>query len=121
MRVIWSLLGVLSLGLGLAGVFLPLLPTTPFALLAAYCFARSSPRMHRWLMEHPRLGPSVRNWREHRAISRRAKRAATAAVALAFGLSLALRLPPTILAIQGAALAGVMAFIWSRREPPADP
>lgn len=117
MRAIWATIGCASLALGLAGIFLPLLPTTPFALLAAYCFARSSPRLHRWLLAHPIMGPAIANWQEQGAVSRRAKRAATIAVALAFALSVALDVRESILIIQALALGGVMAFLWSRPEP----
>ncbi len=64
--------GALSLMLGVLGIFLPLLPTTPFLLLAAACFMRSSERHYRWLIEHRYLGAYIRNYHEHRAISRRA-------------------------------------------------
>lgn len=59
-----------QLALGLIGVFLPLLPTVPFVLLAAWCFARSSPRLEHWLLEHKRYGPHIRAWRTSRSISR---------------------------------------------------
>lgn len=72
-RVLFFLAGLSCLTLGVAGAFLPLLPTVPFLLLAAGCFARSSARVHRWLLEHPRLGPPVRAWQEHGAIAPRAK------------------------------------------------
>jgi len=65
--------GILSVGLGAVGVFVPLLPTTPFLLLAAACFARSSDRLHRWLVTHHRLGPYLTNYRDHRAMTARAK------------------------------------------------
>ena len=66
-------LGVLSMGLAIVGIFLPLLPTTPFLLLAAACFVRSSDRLHRWLITHRWFGPYIKNYRDHRAITRRAK------------------------------------------------
>ncbi len=65
--------GLLSLGLGIVGIALPVLPTTPFLLLAAACFARSSERLYFWLLSHRWFGPYLRNWREHKAITLRAK------------------------------------------------
>ncbi len=65
--------GVLSVGLGAAGIFLPLLPTTPFLLLAAACFMRSSERLYQWLLGHKWFGSYIRNYREHRAIPLRSK------------------------------------------------
>ena len=66
----WSLVvvGVLSVGLGTLGIFVPLLPTTPFLLLAAACFVRSSDRLHTWLLSHRVYGPIIRGYREHRAL-----------------------------------------------------
>ena len=60
--------GILSLFLGLLGIILPLLPTTPFLLLSAACFLRGSNRLHRWLMHHPALGEYIRNFQEYKAI-----------------------------------------------------
>jgi hypothetical protein len=71
----WLLItvGVFSVALGVIGIFLPLLPTTPFLLLAAACFARSSDRLYRWLTAHRVFGSYIRNYREQRAIPLRAK------------------------------------------------
>jgi len=66
-------IGVIAVGLGVAGVFLPLLPTTPFLLLAAACFFRSSERLYAWLIHHKWFGSFIRHYREHRAIPLRAK------------------------------------------------
>lgn len=68
MKVIYITLGSLSLGLGIAGIFLPLLPTTPFLLLTAALYFRGSPRLYEWLLRHKQLGPYIRHFREHKAL-----------------------------------------------------
>lgn len=73
MNVLLILLGGLSLVLGIAGIFLPVLPTTPFLLLTAALWCRGSDRLYRWLLSQPCLGSYIRNFREHRAIPLRAK------------------------------------------------
>lgn len=66
-------LGSVALALGVAGIFLPLLPTTPFLLLAAALYFRSSPQLYEWLLSHKHLGPYIRNFRENKAIPLRVK------------------------------------------------
>ncbi len=66
MRVFWAVFGLMSLGLGMIGVFLPLLPTVPFILLAAFCFSKSSDRLHGWLTNHSKFGPIIEVWRRMR-------------------------------------------------------
>lgn len=92
-RISFLALGLTSLALGLLGMFLPLLPTVPFVLLAAFCFARSSPRLERWLVEHKHYGPHIHAWRTSRSISRSGKRAAWAAFAVSAAVGV-LTLPP---------------------------
>jgi uncharacterized membrane protein YbaN (DUF454 family) len=79
-RLLYLAGGILSVLLGVIGAFLPLLPTVPFMLLAAFLFARSNPAWERKLLDHPRFGPPIRAWRENGAISRRGKIAATLAL-----------------------------------------
>ena len=83
-RRAWLALAMLFIGLGSLGVVLPLLPTTPFLLLAAMCASRSSPALHAWLYSHPRFGPLLRDWRDHRAIRPRAKVTALVVIALSW-------------------------------------
>lgn len=73
MKVLLIILGSICLALGVVGIFLPLLPTTPFLLLSAALYFRSSPRLYDWLLAHKQLGPYIRNFREHRAIPLRVK------------------------------------------------
>lgn len=114
MRVLWGLAGLLALLLGAVGAVLPIMPTVPFVLLAAFCFSRSSERMHQWLVEHPIFGPGIQNWRKHGAISQRAKLIATISMLGSVVLGLALALPPAALAAQIFALSGALIFIWTR-------
>ncbi|HRF84450.1 MAG TPA: YbaN family protein, partial [Pseudoxanthomonas sp.] len=76
-RWAWWLLAYASLALGIVGIFVPGLPTTVFVLIAAWAAARGSERLERRLLADPRFGPMIRSWREHRAVPRRAKWAAT--------------------------------------------
>jgi hypothetical protein len=119
-RFLWLGLGCLSVALGAAGMVLPLLPTTPFLLLAAYAFARSSPRLHRWLLEHKRFGPVIENWRRYGAISRRTKIYSVAAMIAALAGSAAFKAAPAILIVQAVVLSLAGAFVVSRPAPPED-
>jgi uncharacterized membrane protein YbaN (DUF454 family) len=73
MRILFVILGTISLGLGIAGIFLPLLPTTPFLLLTAWCYARSSSWLHKWLLEHKIFGQYIRDYTQHHSIPLRIK------------------------------------------------
>jgi uncharacterized membrane protein YbaN (DUF454 family) len=81
--------GLVCVGLGAIGIVTPILPTTPFLLVAAACFARASPRSYQRLLANPTFGPLIRDWRERRAIPRRAKLTAIAAIAATIGSSVA--------------------------------
>ena len=110
-RWIWLLCGFISLIMGVVGIVLPLLPTTPFVLLAAFCFSRGSERCDQWLLSHPRFGPMVRDWRTRRALSLRAKQLATAMMALSSVASWWL-LPPPLRWLPGACCIGVAVWLW---------
>jgi uncharacterized membrane protein YbaN (DUF454 family) len=88
LRFILIMSGWLSVALAVLGVVLPLLPTTPFVLLAAWCFARSSPRFHHWLLYRSWFGSYLRHWQQYRAMPPGAKPRAIALVAVTFAISL---------------------------------
>lgn len=114
MRLFFLIGGWASTGLAVVGIALPLLPTVPFLLLAAFCFARSSDRLHDWLITHPRLGPPIADWRAHGAIRPRMKRAALLTIIASVALAAGLGSPAWVLAIQIAALSATSAFILTR-------
>lgn len=119
-RLFWRLAGLISLALGVLGIFLPLLPTTPFVLLSAFCFSKGSQRLHDWLLAHPRLGPPIAEWRDHGAISKKAKWLAGIAMVAAFLLAWLGGAPKEALVIQVVVLLGVAVFIFTRPAPPPD-
>ena len=112
----WMLAGWISLALGLIGIVVPLLPTTPFILLAAFCFQRGSRRLHLWLTEHPRFGPLIDDWRTRGAIPRKAKRNAIIALLAVLLISWLLSVAPHIIAIQAVVLSAVAVFILTRPD-----
>ncbi|MFY0616050.1 YbaN family protein [Shimia sp.] len=114
MRVLWLICGLTCVALALIGVVLPLLPTVPFLLLATFCFARSSERLHTWLLTHKTFGPMIEDWHRSGAIRPVAKKAATVSIAVVFGISLVFGVKTTVLVIQAVVLSAVLFFIWSR-------
>lgn len=117
MRLMFLGLGWLFVGIGILGAFLPLLPTTPFLLLALACFTRSSPKLEAWLLNHPRFGPPLRDWREKGAIPRRAKVLAVSMMAASYAFFLYSTSPSTPRAlIVLAVLAGSSIFIVTRPD-----
>jgi len=88
MRLIYYLLGFIFLSLGILGIFLPILPTTPFVLLAAYCFSRSSERMYRWLQENRVFGPAILQWQQHRSMTPRTKKRALLLIIISFSITI---------------------------------
>lgn len=107
--------GYASLCLAVVGVFLPILPTVPFLLLAAFFFARSHPELADRLYAHPRYGPAMVEWRDRRAIPRRAKLSALAAMAAGAVFTWFTIGWPWVL-VSLAVLAGAGSWIWTRAE-----
>jgi len=123
-RWAWWLLAYASLGLGLAGMVLPGLPTVPFVLLSAFAAARGSERLHQRLLQDPRFGPMIRDWQAGRTVSRRAKWMATwtmlASALLLVGLMLARGDGRWwLVALPVGCMATVATWLWLRPEPPA--
>ena len=117
-RIAWLVVGLVALALGAIGIALPLLPTTPFILVAAFAFAQSSEKLHRWLLDHNLFGPLIDNWQRHGAISRRAKVISVVTMAALPVISLVLAAPAAVVVLQLIVLAAVAVFILSRPEPP---
>jgi uncharacterized membrane protein YbaN (DUF454 family) len=117
-RLTWLVVGCLSLALGAIGIAVPLLPTTPLILLAAFAFARSSNRLHEWLITHDVFGTLIDNWQRHGAISRRAKVLSVVSMAAVLGISLAMAAPPVVIIVQLVVLGAAALFILTRPLPP---
>lgn len=120
-RPFWFALGFLCVGIGAAGLVLPLVPGVPFLLLAAYAFSRSSPRFHNWLLNHPRFGPPIIDWQRHGSISRNIKIVAVSTMGAALAISIALGIPSWVLALQAVLIAGAATFIVTRPGRPRGP
>lgn len=111
-RMLWLAAGGLSLGCGLLGLVLPLVPTVPFVLLAAFCFSKGSERCDRWICEHRHFGPMVRDWRNHRAVPLRGKWIATVMMSISSVGALFL-VPMPWGAAPAICCAAVAAWMWS--------
>jgi len=112
--ILYRGLGWAAVGLATAGVFLPILPTTPFLLVAAWAFARSSPELAERLRNHPRFGPFLRDWQERGAIPVKAKITAIVLMAASFGILTLTTRNVWILAGVGATLTAVAVYLITR-------
>jgi uncharacterized membrane protein YbaN (DUF454 family) len=110
----FRILAYISAGLAVVGVVLPLLPTTPFVLLAAFFASKGSPAFARWLEEHPRFGPAIAQWRERRAVPARAKGLACGMMALSWTLLFFLGASVLVLAISGTFLCCTACYLLTR-------
>jgi uncharacterized protein len=114
-RRLWLGAGLASVALGAVGVALPILPTVPFLILAAFCFARSNPALEQRILDHKVFGPGIRAWRERGAISRRGKLAATGAFAASIVFGLLTLGWPWVLIPPGVAAVS-LSWLWTRPE-----
>ena len=114
-RPIYLVGGLVALALGIIGIALPIMPTVPFLLLAAFLFARSRPDWEQRLLDHPRYGPSMRDWRERRAIGRKAKIMAVSAMAAGVVFTgLTVGWPWVVISVAVLLICG--GWIWTRAE-----
>ncbi len=107
-----KIVGVFFVGLAILGAVLPILPTTPFILVAATCFAKSSPRMHKMLLDNKVFGPLIYHWQESRSIPKSAKTIALTSIALASCWSCYLLDNNLLRALVLALVAGPFVFLW---------
>jgi uncharacterized membrane protein YbaN (DUF454 family) len=108
--------GTVCVALGFVGLFVPVLPTTPFMLLAAACYARASPRLYDWLLANRTFGPLIYEWRKHRSIPYRTKIGAIALMGSTLAVSIVLFVEPLWLKLA-LALVGVALAVWLYRLP----
>jgi len=114
--ILWRTLAAVAVLLGFIGIFVPGLPTVPFLLLAAWAGGHGWPQLEQWLLNHPRHGPAIRRWRDHGAVPRRAKWAATGMMTLSAAL---MGLSPAPLAAKSGVplvMAAVALWLWRRPE-----
>jgi len=112
----WRALALVCIGLGGLGVVVPGLPTVPLLLLAAWAGSHGWPALERWLLDHPKHGPTVRLWRERGAVPRRAKWASTAMMGASAALMAVLGVPLWMLAIAVVTMTAVAVWMWRRPE-----
>ena len=117
-KVLWLLAGLASVAIGAIGVVVPLLPTTPFLLVAAFAFARSSTRLNRWLREHRSFGPLIENWHRDGSIDRKVKRTAIIVILITPVITWLFGVPQGLIAGHLAVLSAAAIFILTRPLPP---
>ena len=112
----WRTLAVICVALGFVGMFLPVLPTVPFLLVAAWAGGKGWPQLEAWLLAHPRHGPGIRRWRDHRAVPRKAKWAASSTMAVSVVWILLTGAPLAVKVGVPLFLLVVATWLWTRPE-----
>jgi len=115
-RLLWRALALVLVALGLIGAFVPVLPTVPFLLAAAWAAGHGWPALEHWLLEHPRYGSYIRRWRDGGAVPRRAKWAATVMMTLSAVVLLATGAPAAVKIGAPLFMAAVAVWLWTRPE-----
>lgn len=115
-RPLWTVAGLVVLALGIIGIFLPVLPTTPLVLLAAFCFGKGSPRLRRWIIDHAHFGPMIEDWEATGAIPRKIKFWACFVMSVTFVVCLFLGLPVWVLVAQGSLMSIGAAYVLTRPD-----
>ena len=115
-RGLYLIVGLLSLLLGVIGIVVPLLPTVPFILLAAFCFARSSERLQQWLMSHPWFAEALNNWQTKGALNKTLKRRAMIMTTLSFAISITLVPLIWVKLMLLGMLCGLLIYLWQIPE-----
>lgn len=118
-RLWWKIAGLTAVALGVVGIVVPLLPTTPFLLLAAFCFDRGSPKLHAWLVNHAHLGPIIENWNTHGAVPTSAKIFAVVFMSAVLLAGVYFTLPLWVLGLQAVIFLAVAIFLLTRPAPPS--
>lgn len=113
----YLVLGYVCLALGFIGAFLPVMPTTVFILIAAWAFARSSDKLHQALLDHPKTGPAIRNWRANQCIPVKAKVAAVTSIGISW-IIVVITTNQTVSAVVAMILMAVVFFILTRPSTP---
>jgi len=118
LRAVYFVLGLLMVVLGIIGIFVPLMPTTSFLILAAWCFARSSRRAEAWILNHPKFGPPIRAWQQNRAIARRYKVMSIGGMALGLAVFVLTAHPAWwVASLLALAILALATYVATRPEP----